>query len=85
LEGRGALKLPQPKYDYQGEGIVVVEVTVDGTGKVIQARPGVKGGSTTLDDYLLKVAKDAAMQATFVVKADALVQKGTITYTFKLK
>ena len=85
LQGRGSLKLPQPKYDYQGEGIVVVEVSVDRTGKVIQAVPGVKG-SSALDDYLLKVAKDAAMQATFEVKADAPeVQKGTITYKFKLK
>jgi hypothetical protein len=85
LEGRGVQKLPHPKYDYQGEGIVVVEVSVDRTGKVIQAIPGVKG-SSTLDDYLLKVAKDAAMLATFEVKNDApLVQKGTITYTFKLK
>jgi colicin import membrane protein len=85
LQGRGSQKLPQPKYDYQGEGRVVVEVSVDRTGKVIQAVPGVKG-SSTLDDYLLKVAKDAAMEATFEVKADApVVQKGTITYTFILK
>jgi colicin import membrane protein len=85
LQGRGIQKLPHPKYDYQGEGKVVVEVSVDRTGKVIQAIPGVKG-SSTLDDYLLKVAKDAAMEATFEVKNDApVVQKGTITYTFKLK
>jgi len=85
LQGRGSQKLPHPKYDYQGEGRVVVEVSVDRTGKVIQAVPGVKG-SSTLDDYLLKVAKDAAMEATFEVKADApVVQKGTITYTFILK
>ena len=29
LKGRGFQKLPKPKYDYQGEGRVVVEVTVD--------------------------------------------------------
>jgi outer membrane biosynthesis protein TonB len=85
LQGRGFQKLPLPKYNYQGEGSVVVEVSVDRSGKVIQAIPGIKG-STTLDDYLLKVAKDAAMLATFEVKNDApLVQKGTITYIFKLK
>jgi colicin import membrane protein len=85
LGGRGVQKLPPPKYDYQGEGIVVVEVSVDRQGKVVQATPGVKG-STTLDEYLLKVAKDAALEATFEVKQDApSVQKGTITYNFILK
>lgn len=85
LQGRGFQKLPPPKYDYQGEGRVVVEVSVDRSGKVIQAVPGVKG-STTLDEYLLKVAKDAALEASFEVKADAPpVQKGTITYNFILK
>jgi len=85
LQGRGFQKLPPPKYDYQGEGRVVVEVSVDRLGKVIQAVPGTKG-STTLDEYLLKVAKDAAMEARFEVKPDApVIQKGTITYNFILK
>ena len=85
LEGRGSLKLPKPKYDYQKDGRIVVEVSVDRTGKVIQARPGAKG-STIIDDNLYKVAKDAAMEATFEVNSDApVVQKGTITYNFKLK
>lgn len=85
LKGRGSLKLPKPKYDYQEEGIVVVEVSVDRSGKVIQAVPGIKG-SSTLNEYLLKVAKDAAMEASFDPKPDApLFQKGTITYNFILK
>jgi TonB family protein len=85
LQGRGFQKLPKPKYDYQGEGRVVVEVTVDRSGKVTQAVPGIKG-STTLDEYLLKVAKDAAMEASFEAKPDApLFQKGSITYNFILK
>lgn len=85
LQGRGFQRLPAPKYDYQGEGRVVVEVSVDRSGKVIQAVPGTKG-STTLDEYLLKVAKDAALQAKFETKQDApAVQKGTITYNFILK
>jgi colicin import membrane protein len=76
LQGRGVQSLPSPKYDYQGEGRVVVEITVDRSGKVIQALPGVKG-STTLDDYFLKVAKAAALEARFEVKNDAPeVQKG---------
>jgi colicin import membrane protein len=85
LLGREFQSLPAPKYDYQGEGIVVVEVSVDRAGKVTQAVPGAKG-STTLDEYLLTVAKEAALKATFTPKPDApSVQKGTITYNFKLK
>jgi TonB family protein len=85
LAGRGFQKLPLPKYDYQGEGRVVVEVSVDRSGKVTQAVPGVRG-SNTLDEYLLRVAREAALEAQFEVKADApLVQKGTITYNFVLK
>jgi colicin import membrane protein len=85
LQGRGFQKLPPPKYDYQGEGKVVVEVSVDRMGKVIQAIPGTKG-STTLDEYLLKVAKEAALNASFEVMPDApAIQKGSITYNFILK
>ena len=85
LQGRGFRKLPFPKYNYQGEGKVVVEVSVDRSGKVIQAVPGYKG-SNTLDEYLLRIAKEAALEATFDSKPDApLVQKGSITYNFILK
>jgi TonB family protein len=85
LQGRGSQKLVSPKYEYQEGGKVVVEVSVDRDGKVTQAVPGIKG-STTLDEYLLKVAKDAAMEARFEPKPDApVIQKGTITYNFILK
>jgi outer membrane biosynthesis protein TonB len=85
LQGRGVQKLPLPKYDYQGEGKVVVEVSVDRSGKVTQAIPGIKG-SNTLDEYLLRVAKEAALEAQFDTNPNApLFQKGTITYNFILK
>jgi len=85
LQGRGVQKLPEPKYEYQGDGKVVVDVIVDREGKVIQATPGTKG-STALDDYLIRVAKEAALEARFDPKPDApIIQKGTITYIFKLK
>jgi colicin import membrane protein len=85
LQGRGFQALPSPRYDYQGEGRVVVEVSVDRSGKVVQATTGFKG-SNTLDEYLLRVAKEAAMGARFEVKQDApAIQKGTITYNFILK
>ncbi len=64
---------------------MVVEVSVDRSGKVVQAIPGFRG-STTLDENLLKVAKEAALKATFEPKPDApAVQKGTITYNFVLR
>lgn len=85
LQGRSVQFLPPPKYDYQNEGRVVVDVIVDKSGKVIEATPGGRG-TTILDDYLLKVAKDAALQARFERKDDAAdKQKGTITYNFILK
>jgi outer membrane biosynthesis protein TonB len=85
LEGRGIQRLPLPKYDYQQGGIVVVDVLVDRTGRVVQATPGAKG-STILDDYLLRAAQTAAMEAQFDAKPDApLNQKGSITYNFILK
>ena len=85
LEGRKVNSLPLPKYELQKDGIVVVEVFVDRSGKVTRANPGYKG-STTLEENLLRVAKEAALKATFEVKQDAPeVQKGTITYNFKLK
>jgi colicin import membrane protein len=84
LGGRGFQSLPKPPYDYQGEGKVVVEVTVDQSGRVTNARAGVTG-STTADEYLLRVAREAALKARFDVSPNTPIQKGTITYNFKLK
>ena len=84
LAGRRFRELPLPRYDYQKEGRVVVEVFVDRYGKVTQANAGVKG-SETLDEDLLNAAKEAALKARFDEKQDAPVQRGTITYIFKLK
>jgi len=85
LGGRGFQRLPIPEYNHQTEGKVVVEVSVDRSGKVTQAVPGIKG-STTLDEYLLKVAKEAALKAQFDANPDApFIQKGSITYNFILK
>jgi outer membrane biosynthesis protein TonB len=84
LQGRNPQSLPKPDYNIQVEGIVVVEVTVNTQGIVTDAVAGVKG-STTLNPYLLKQAKEAALKARFDQKSDApAYQKGTITYYFKL-
>jgi TonB family protein len=85
LAGRTPSKLPPPTYNVQSEGIVVVEVSVDRNGNVTRAVPGVKG-STTLEEYFLRVAREAAMATKFDAKPDAPVtQIGTITYHFKLR
>jgi len=85
LAGRNPESLPKPVYNYQEEGKVVVEITVDKLGRVTKANAGVKG-STTLDKNLLEAAKKAALRAKFDKKPDApAYQNGTITYYFKLK
>lgn len=85
LEGRNPESLPKPEYNYQIEGKVVVEITVDKYGNVTDANPGVKG-STTLEASLLAAAKKAALKAKFDRKPDApAYQKGTITYYFRLQ
>lgn len=85
LGGRKSLSLPTPDYNYQEEGKVVVKISVDRNGRVTQAIPGTKG-STTLNEDLLRLAKEAALKARFEAKPDApVVQKGTITYNFILK
>ena len=85
LGGRRAKSLIKPPYDLQKEGTVVVAITVDRNGRVTDATPGIKG-STILDGELLKLAKDAALKTTFESSNDApVIQKGTITYIFRLK
>ena len=85
LNGRFPQSLPKPQYVCQKSGIVVVAITVEKTGRVVNANPGVKG-STTLDDCLLKEARKAALNARFDRRPEApALQKGTVTYHFKLQ
>lgn len=77
--------LPKPNYNSQDDGRVVVEVSVNRSGEVVRATPG-KQGSTTNNEHLLKIAKEAALGARFEVKQDAPeIQIGTITYNFVFK
>ena len=64
LDGRTPVSLPEPVNDFQKEGKVVVQVKVDRSGNIVEAIPGIKG-STTLDSYLLNVAKKAALSSRF--------------------
>lgn len=77
--------LPNPKYDYQDEGVVVVDIWVDRQGKVVRAEPG-KKGSTTINEYFLRVAREAALEAQFDPDPNAPERQiGSITYNFRLK
>ena len=86
LEGRSVVGvLPRPKTNIQQEGTVVVNIWVDQYGAVQKAEAGADG-TTVVDSKLWAAARSAAMGAHFNMNADApALQKGTITYIFKLK
>lgn len=84
LDGRTAQILPKPDFIGNEDGKVVVSVTVDKSGRVTKAVPGVKG-SNTANQALLAAAKKAALEARFNVDGNASsFQTGTITYRFVL-
>jgi hypothetical protein len=86
LEGRTQNgKLPRPSYAVQEAGKVVVNIWVDNYGTVQKAVAGAEG-TTVTDKDLWNEARKAALEANFNMSADAPpMQKGTITYIFKLK
>ena len=84
LLGRSVSYKAKPIYKVQLEGKVVVDITVDQLGNVINAIAGVKG-STTLNSQLLKRAKEAALKTKFSAKESAPSrQQGKIIYNFQL-
>ena len=88
LDGRSVMGgLAKPEYSVNDYGDVVVTITVNKEGEVINAIPGAKG-TTTTNSTLLEAARKAAMSAKFnkLTAPDAPVyQKGSITYKFKLQ
>lgn len=84
LGNRKALSKPQPKYICDEEGIVVVQISVDKSGKVTSANPGVRG-TTNSAKCLLDQAKTAAMNTKWQSDTSAAeTQVGKIIYSFKL-
>ncbi|WKD86083.1 hypothetical protein KCTC32516_01440 [Polaribacter huanghezhanensis] len=84
LAGRNALSRPIEKPECNEEGIVVVSIEVDKTGKVTKATPGVKG-STNTAKCLLDPAKAAALKTTWNPDKNAPAKQiGTIIYRFSL-
>lgn len=76
--------LPRPVYNVQKEGIVVVAITIDQYGKVIEAVPGADG-TTVKDQALWSAARKAAMESHFNTSNDPTPTQGTITYNFTLE
>lgn len=84
LGNRKALSKPAPNYTCNESGKVVVEVSVDRTGKTIAATPGVKGTTNTAK-CLLDQARIAAMNTRWQASDDAPErQVGKIIYSFSL-
>lgn len=77
--------LPNPKFPVQNSGVVVVEIWVDNYGEVKKAVPGAEG-TTVTDQKIWNEARKAAMESHFNMDATApALQKGTITYIFRLR
>jgi len=86
LDGRSVQgRLGQPVNTSNKQGRVVVEITVDQQGRVVQAKARATG-STVQDAELWRAAEKAAMETLFNVDTRAAVmQRGTITYIFRLR
>ncbi len=85
LTGRSSIgALPLPAYNRDREGKVVIEITVNPEGQVINARHNAKG-STLTDGQLIEAARQAALKSRFNKAEIENNQVGTITYVFKMK
>ena len=86
LNGRtynGTGEFPRPNDNFQEEGKIVIDITVDPKGNVIFAEVG--KGSNISNAAMRKSAKDAAKRAKFNSIDGVNNQSGTITYIYKLK
>ncbi len=80
LVNRKARLLPNPVYTCDSFGKVVVNITVNATGRVIEATIN-KAGSTTTNECLYDSAIQYAKQSFFTASSKT-AQLGTITYLF---
>lgn len=85
LGNRKALSKPAPVYNCNEEGVVVVQITVDQNGNVVEAKPGARGTTNTAS-CLASQARIAAMKTKWEASpTGAEKQVGTIRYNFSLK
>ncbi|MFP9099405.1 energy transducer TonB [Flavobacterium sp. RHBU_24] len=84
LAGRKVLTKPAPRYTCNEQGVVVVAIAVDQSGKVISANAGARG-TTNSARCLADQAEAAALNTKFDSNPNAAEkQTGTIVYNFKL-
>lgn len=84
LGNRKALSKPTPNYTCDEQGKVYVQISVDKSGNVIDAKPGTRG-TTNAAKCLLDEAKSAALRTKWQPDSDAPdKQVGIIIYNFNL-
>lgn len=85
LGGRGAKHLASPnKDDVSEDGTIVVDIWVDRDGRVTKAQIG--KGTDISTQRLRQLAINAAKSSVFTPDKDAAeLQRGTITYIFKVR
>lgn len=77
-------EVPKPVYNSQEQGTVVVRITVDKNGNVIDVFAPYQGSNTT-NSALVQAAKDSAKKVKFDGISSGVNQEGTITYKFVLR
>ncbi|TBW27946.1 energy transducer TonB [Gramella sp. KN1008] len=82
LKRRRAIKIPNPVYTCDRAGKVVVNITVDANGFVIDTSIN-RGSSTTNNECLTERALEYSAGARFTRLAGENAQPGTITYHFR--
>lgn len=84
LGGRDMIgELPRPSYTVQEEGRVVITVTINPDGNVIETK--INNRTNTTNKQLRSAAEEAARKTKFNAISGKENQTGTITYYFKLK
>ncbi len=82
LKGRRAVRIPNPVYTCDTAGKIVINITVDDNGYVIDASVN-RGSSTSTNECLTERALEYAAGAKFSNLAGRYSQPGTITYYFR--
>ncbi len=81
LEGRYHISLPVPVYLSQGGGTVIVDISVNRQGTVVEALA--RKNNSIRDKQIFSYAQEAASRTVFNSDSSApSIQKGTIQYTF---
>lgn len=82
LIGRSAINIPNPIYTCDTSGKIVVNITVNANGDVMETSVN-KGSSTTNNECLTEMAQKYARGAQFSELPGKTSQPGTITYYFQ--